>query len=302
MVFEYGLAKFLADLPRQSSLVCLHNVFLCAFLTSSPFREKKFCLFTDDPQDPLYEECKAIIPLLSYCMTPERQKLFLVNHAKKALAWYKCLKDIGNEAMLQEVWISAQAFTDILTPEDTRKWWKRLSFDVFWERSVSLASIFLGTMIYLIPACAKCTAVVGEIWPWNHSYKWKKPEIVHVHIFVRFDMTLTVLVWRPQWRRSGWAIRLFFLLQRCVGLRAFNLRLTCLTVTGLLLSALVRRDIFRSILHSNSLAGDQESSPEGAHGIRHIVYRRQSQDLLSEFANAILSSSSVDAILCRSQR
>ncbi len=88
----------------------------------------------------------------------------------------------------------------------------------------------------------------------------------------------------------------------CRTLRAFNLRLTCVTVTGLLLSALVHRNIFCSLSHSDSLAGDQESSPEGVHGIRHIVYRRQSQDLLSEFANAILSSSSIDAILCRSQR
>ncbi len=115
-----------------------------------------------------------IITLLSYCMTPERQKLFLVNYVKKELAWYKCLKDTGNEAMLQEVRISAQAFTDILTPEDTRKWQKRLSFNVFWERSVLLASIISGTMIYLIPACAKCTAVVSEVWPQNHGYKWKK--------------------------------------------------------------------------------------------------------------------------------
>lgn len=143
MVFECGLTKFLAKLPRQSSLVRLHNIFLRAFLTSFSFREKRFYLFTDDPQDPLYEKYKAIIPLLSYYMTPERQKLFLVNHAKE-LAWYKCLKDTGNEAMLQEVRISTQAFTDILTPEDTRKWRKRSSFDVFWERSVSLASIFQG--------------------------------------------------------------------------------------------------------------------------------------------------------------
>ncbi|SJL18855.1 uncharacterized protein ARMOST_22457 [Armillaria ostoyae] len=105
---ENGLPHLIYRIHVCSRRTCLDNLLL----------EEQFYIFSDDPQDPLYQKHKAIIPLLSYYLSPERQKLFLVNHAKKEVAWYQYLKDTGNEAMLQEVRISTHASTDgILTPE-----------------------------------------------------------------------------------------------------------------------------------------------------------------------------------------
>ncbi|KAK0481257.1 hypothetical protein IW261DRAFT_1562537 [Armillaria novae-zelandiae] len=114
-VCEASFTKFCFSSGRAPCFCCgravenslphlIYRIYVCSRRTcrGSLVLEHQFYIFSDDPQDPLYEKYKAIIPLLSYYLSPEKQKLFLVNHAKKELAWYHTFNDTGNEAILNE--------------------------------------------------------------------------------------------------------------------------------------------------------------------------------------------------------
>ncbi|KAK0214441.1 hypothetical protein IW262DRAFT_1514651 [Armillaria fumosa] len=171
---ENALPHLIYRIQVCSRRICRDNLVL----------EQQFYIFSDDPQDPLYQKYKAIIPLLSYYLSPERQKLFLLHHAKNELAWYHTFKDTGDEAILQEIM----------------------------EEKIELRRV-LG----------------------KHA---KKPKIA---IMETERLNYKIALSTPMIRRT---------------LRVFNLHLTCMTVTG-----------------------DQESIPDGIHGIRLAERRRQSQGL-----------------------
>ncbi|KAK0462766.1 hypothetical protein IW261DRAFT_829621 [Armillaria novae-zelandiae] len=160
----------------------IYRIYVCSRRTcrGSLVLEHQFYIFSDDSQDPLYEKYKAIIPLLSYYFSPERQKLFLVNHAKKELAWYHTLKDTGNDAILKEKM----------------------------EEKIELRRV-LGTH-------------AGSVLKWFVKYGNQVTDInLKNRRFLKTTMTMERLNCRialttPTIRRT---------------LRAFNLRLTCITVT-----------------------------------------------------------------------
>ncbi|KAK0443714.1 uncharacterized protein EV420DRAFT_1484930 [Desarmillaria tabescens] len=74
----------------------------------------QYYLFMNNPQDPLYHKYEPIIPLLSFVISPEKTKLFLVRQAKKELAWYQHHQIAGNEALLQERMVEKSQLRHIL--------------------------------------------------------------------------------------------------------------------------------------------------------------------------------------------